>query len=358
MRIALISAVALSATCLSVSAQQDHWTSSPRGYETREGNSSQDLIGKESMLRYQQVNSLHEGSMSNRNRIAFRRDGVLADNTDYGARNIELELTMSEADYSSFGTDFAANMTGNTMTVITRKTISMPDWTFAPASGPAPADGIMLFDNPVTWNYPGASTGADYLFDIKVWSNDQAGMSYPMDGDGFIHAFTIGASARFWDGPCVSTGQTSAMQNHFTLENHLTHFETSWDIKRGVPGNPAVLMVDATLASFMLPGACDTFFVVGGASVPVTLDANGDFYGQLRFPYDARLIGLDVHTQGFCPDAAKPWGLSLSYGRTNNIPGDPTGVVGVRHAYALDPDATTATSGVQDGGVVLWTNHT
>ena len=115
-RLALVPILALTASPLV--AQADHYTPSPAGYESTEGSYHEHLIGAEPRLRYQQVDATNLGGKSNRNRMAFRRDGLLGVNNEWGSRTLELEVTWGDGNLQSFGPDFDANFTTTNKTVV------------------------------------------------------------------------------------------------------------------------------------------------------------------------------------------------------------------------------------------------
>src|SRR5262245_59857325 len=132
MRTARLLFVALAAAA-PLPGQVDHWVSSPSGFEFVEGGGdSRDLLGTEPRLRYQQVDATCLGALTNRSRVAFRRDGQLPASAAYGARTIELEMLFAETDIAAVSPVFAANYKANAVTVVARKRVQFPAWTQVP----------------------------------------------------------------------------------------------------------------------------------------------------------------------------------------------------------------------------------
>ncbi|MEM7199547.1 MAG: hypothetical protein AAF628_04735 [Planctomycetota bacterium] len=68
MRTILAPVAAALVACVFLSAHADRWESSPSGLESVEGNMSLDLIGREGLLRFQQIDTT-SGPRANRNRV-------------------------------------------------------------------------------------------------------------------------------------------------------------------------------------------------------------------------------------------------------------------------------------------------
>ena len=360
MRKLAIPAAAL-AVCVPLSAQEDHFTSSPQGFEGTEGNMSIDLIGNEALLRYQQVDAFTFGGKTNRNRILWRRDGLTATNPAFGSRNIDMEFSHGEGDLSTMSTNFSGNYSAVAeQVVITRKVINFPDWSAAPAIAPqAESAAMIIFTDVVGWGYPGkATSGTDFVWEVKVWSNDKAGTGYPMDADSVVPTHVTATGGTAVNPTCFATGFGSGRgaNTHVDVSNYGTHFDMHLDVGDIEVGQNAFVMLGNTLASTPTP-FCGNLEVVPLLTVPLgPTDPTG--YAEVKFTnltYNAALIGATIHGQGAGFDSVQ--GMVLNRTRSVTVPADPPVGTQVKHMWALDPTAATATSGIQNGGIIMLTNH-
>ncbi|MEM7199546.1 MAG: hypothetical protein AAF628_04730 [Planctomycetota bacterium] len=363
MRTILAPVAAALVACVSLSAQADHWESSPSGLESVEGNMSLDLIGREGLLRFQQIDTT-SGPRANRNRVGFRRDGLILDSTQYRSRNVELEVIFSEADLGSSSMNFAGNYTGNTSTVVSRKTISFGDWTFAPVVPPVTtgqAPEFITIGLDTNWSYPGSTGGTDFLIEFRVYSNDQAGRGYPGDADTAAPLFLINGGEGSGTG-CIATGRASPSTVSLEMLNWGSKLSMNYGVSNNVAGAPAFGNLAGGPAAFPLPGLCAQLLVnpVGMLTLGLGItDGFGDVTATFDpLPYNPALIGAELYAQGMVLDVGQPgsFKLAVTDQRKTAIPSDPPTTSGAKHFWALDPSATMAT-GSGDGGYVFFSNH-
>ncbi|MEM7205570.1 MAG: hypothetical protein AAF628_35265 [Planctomycetota bacterium] len=324
---------------------------SPVGFATVEGNGdSRSLVGTEPSLRYQQIDASLSGPRSNLNRMWFRRDGLLPDNSVYGARNIELELVLSESDLGAATTVFASNHLANTSTVFSRKTVSFSDWTFRPAVPPASFDTTLLFD--VSWFYAGAcATGNDLLWEVRVWSNDMAGQDYPFDAHTQpLASFgpLLSTSTSLGVG-CVAGGQTQPFTLTAGAVNFGTNLNLNATITNSVPGYGGVVLVEPVALG--LPWFCGALHALQGPLFPVG-PGGGPHFASTFLSHDPSLLGVPFYLQAASFDPSKSFGFVVSNAARIAFPSDPKPPV-VGHAFALNATATTATSGFLPGGIIV-----
>jgi len=362
---AFFSAAALIAA-IPAAAQEDHFTSSPQGFEYVEGNTSIDLVGKEALLRYQQVDAFTFGSKTNRNRMMWRRDGLLPTNPGMGARNVEIEVLAAESDLGSMSTSFAGNyLAGTDQVVFNRKVVAFPDWSAAPATAPqSQSAALMIYTDVVGWGYPGkATSGTDFLWEIRVYSNDQAGTPYPMDADGgvFTNVPSTGGTAV---GPtCFGTGFASGRgaNTHVNMRNYGTHMELELDVDDVEAGQNGFVILGGQLQNTPLTsllGLCGDLEVAPLMTVALG-PTNASGFAATTFSnlaYMPSLIGQTIYGQGAGFDTVQ--GLIMCRTRGVIVPVDPPSGSQLKYMFALDPNAASATSGILDGGIILMTNHT
>ena len=358
----LLAAAASLVAALPLSAQADHFTTSPEGFDNSEGNGvSNDLLGTEPLLRYQQIDGTNLRSMTNRVKMAFRRDGWTPDNPAYGPRTIELEVVMSESNLANISTVFANNYTTNTATVVNRKFVNFEDWSLRPVLPPAIESNIIPFD--VTWNYAGKTAGSgDLLWEVKVYSNTSAGVNYPFDFDladpnaSFGTKIPTRSVATNLGTGCISTGRTSPYTASVTILNDKTNFTWQASTSNAVPLAPAVMFIDVADLNLSLPGLCEPIHALLASYLQGTASATGSTSFTTTFPHNSWMIGQSVVIQAMSPDAPKTLGVSMSRGQTVTIPADPNEPV-LGRVWALNPNASIATVGPFPGGIIIYTNH-
>lgn len=363
MRFSLLSAATL-AVCVPLAAQADHFTTSPEGYENTEGGSdSRDLLGTEPLLRYQQIDTTNTRSMSNRVKMAFRRDGHLLDNPEYGPRMIDLEVVMAESDLSTISTAFANNYKTNMAVVFSRKMVSFADWTLRPATLPGPIENIILLDQP--WSYAGkTATGNDLLWEVRVFGNDHAGKEYPFDFDYIDPNTTFGTPppVRSEDttlGPgCTVPGQSEEFDLDPAVLNYGNQFELEGEVSAGPIGVPVTTIISGQDANLTVPFLCAPVRALPGIMIPFGPTSGSGFASMptIQLPYNAAWIGIDLYMQAVAPCMGCQSGLALTRGVQLAIPEDPpTPAIG--RVWALDPNAPVATYGPTPGGIIIYTNH-
>ncbi len=358
----LLIAAALAGAAVPASAQIDHFTTSPEGYDFIEGNGvSNDLLGTAPLLRYQQIDSTNTRSMTNRNRIAFRRDGWTPDDPTYGPRTIELEIVLSESDLAAISTVFANNYKTNTATVVARKLISFDDWSLRPVLPPAGQSTIIFLDN--LWSYTGkTASGNDLLWEVRVFSNDKAGVNYPFDFElvdpnaSFGTKIPTRSTAANLSQGCLLTGRTSRFTTSHTILNDKTSFTWTASTSQGIPGQPVVMLIDTQDLNLSWPGLCNPLHALLASYIQGTSSATGATSLTMLIPHNSAATGQDVYVQAATPDAAQGLGIGLSRGQKVNVPNDPNEPV-LGRVWALNPNASIATVGPFPGGIILWNNH-
>ena len=365
----LTPAALVAALAGTVVAQPDHFTSAPLGYEFQEGNSdSRDVIGTEPLLRYQQIDSTLLVAEANRNQIAFRRDGQLFDNPLYGARAIEMEVVFAESDLSAISTTFDDNYRANRQVVMARKTVQFEDWTLSPALPPAPLAAGLFLDTQYT--YPGkTASGRDFLWEVRVWSNTQAGKPYPFDFEFVVPSATFGTpvptvsqNASLGSG-CSVPGAAAPFLLSPRVLNDGSLLSMQGTVFFGPAASPVVLFVDGLDSALSVPSLlCGTLHVLPTISVPMGVTDGSGIVTMPTVPlgYKSTWLGLDLFAQAVAPCAGcGPAGgidVALTDGVRMTLPQNPPAPA-VGRVWALDPDAVTATVGPEPGGIILHMNH-
>ena len=339
-------------------AQEDHFTSSPNGFTLTEGGSSNSLIGSAATLRYQQVDATNFGARQNRNRIAFRRDGLSPDNPLYGARNVELEVVLAEGRLLSFLTAFDSNyVSGTDALVFTKKTVAFPDWTVAPATTPANHDLVLMLDT--LWSYRGkAVTGTDLLWEVRVYGNDSAGNPYPMDFDLVIPRFVTGIATPLGTSTCTATGASGPYTGDLDVLNFGTRMQIDIDVTNAAPNAPAAYMLGIPQVTPLQPMFCGDLRVLPLFVIPLgSTNAAGFAAQSFNAPYSPASIGASLAGQAVVADPDQPNGIALGQGEVSTVPLNPPTTPQCKHISASSPTAAIATGGIVDGGIIVLTDH-
>ncbi|MEM7206060.1 MAG: hypothetical protein AAF628_37745 [Planctomycetota bacterium] len=359
----VLGSAALLLAAAPLSAQADHFTTSPEDYDFVEGNSfSDDLLGSVPQLRYQQIDATNSRQLLATNRIAFRRDGRALASSAAGPRNVELEVVCAESDIDSISTNFASNYLANESVVVSRITVSFDDWVL-PQGLAATATNTVWFDQ--LWDYTGTTmSGHDLLWELRVYNNDSAGQPYPFDFEYAVRGASFGTPVPM---PSVNTTlSTGCTVGSFTNAHSLrpvilndgSTFRLQADSMFGPTGAPTFMFIDAIDRGLPVPGLCDTLhatlaLIPMGTSDPVF----GVTQTSLDLPYQSSAIGAPIYAQAVAPDASQSGiQVSVSSAVQMDIPQDPPKPL-LGRVWALDPMATDATAGPLPGGIIIWTNH-
>ncbi len=344
-------------------AQVDHYVSSPVGFEYAEGaGESRDLLGTERLLRYQQIDSTTLTALTNRSRIAFRRDGQLPPSAEYGPRTIELEVLFAESDIAALSPVFISNYKANAVTVVTRKRVQFPDWSAMPVQPPAPLDAVLPLDQ--TWSYAGKlATGNDWLWEVRVFDNDQAGKEYPFDLDYVVPNAVFGQLRPTRSGH-IDLGSGCQVpvrgESHMDIDiwNHKAKFTLDAHLHT-VANAPVAFTLGFFNANLSLPGFCTKIYALPGVSfLAGVADPNGDLDLSIDpIPYNPGLIGTDFYVQAAAPDPSQTGvPIALSSGAVMTVPPDPRGPA-IGRLWSKNPNASFATFGPIPGGIILHTTH-
>ncbi|MEM7201271.1 MAG: hypothetical protein AAF628_13450 [Planctomycetota bacterium] len=348
-------------TCATAMAQ-DHFESAPRGFESTEGGLSIDLLGTEDDLRFQQIDTTVR-PQPNLNRMSFRRDGSLPDNSRYTSRVVDMAITMSESELDSMSLQFNNNYLANTVVVMNRKSVSFPSWIFRPSNPPASLDLIVYFDR--LFSYPGQEvTGHDLLWEVRVYNNTRWSRPYPMDGDVTIPENVIGAGFPVGPEGCWRVGGVQPSRLHAHAFNWGDKFSFQFNVWESARMAPVFGFLGARDDALAVPGLCATLHVAPLAPNLVFPMGSTDINGYRRFEvdpiqYTPALIGLPIYSQAAAYDPGQPpFELTITNGNRTVFPADPPTVPQARRIWAYNASASRATSGFQNGGIIAHFNHT
>ena len=165
----------------------------PAGLAAKEGNAAVVHVSPFAYAqgRFQYTDAAQRGTARpNLNKLQLRRDGREPGN--FPARTLMLAVVLAECDAASLTTTFAANYFGAPTTVFSRKQISLPDLSQAPAQPPAPWSLQLPFD--LGFSYSGQK---DLLWELQLDSNSATGAPYGLDA---VEIVVPGAGSFFYNG--------------------------------------------------------------------------------------------------------------------------------------------------------------
>jgi hypothetical protein len=284
--------------------------------------------------------------------MRFRRDGLLPTNPSYVARTVTVSVAFGEGTITAVSPHFDANYwPGTKTTVISSKTINLSGWEAAPAIAPAAGGDTWPFD--VVHSYGGkAATGRDLTWEVQVHSNTQAGMPYPMDADIVTPSEVVQVGDHVGFGGCAGIAVSS------TFTNHATKFSWAMGVRGAAAGVPAYAMIGGP-ASIQVPGWCGPFetslflfLPLGATDLTGAVTVNID-----PITYTPAAIGGRLEIQALTFQSGLPETVGIGSTNSQLIPMDPPTTPACKHQWAPDADDHHATSGVRDGGIILFTNH-
>jgi hypothetical protein len=334
---------------------------SPKGYDTVEASGSHShVLGAVDGLRWQQVDATLKGAgYQNLSSIAWRRDGVEADNTAWGARTFQqLSVVLAHATLGSMSNDFGANYKDAPVVVFTPKDVSAPDWTQKPAAAPAPFNLRLSFDR--AWSYNGQD---DFLWEVvsqRVIPMPATLRSYGFDYQPVSGTFTQTAHGAALGTGCLVTGQSSRFVLSVTVENQGARLRLRHSVNFGPRNAPVFTFLDGADANQTVPGLCaplralPTVVLPLGGSSPTGSAASA--YVTV-VPYDPAILGRDLYLQAAGADGGQA-GLpfAVSQARRVTLPARPAlPVVGRVHSWLVG--STRVTYGPWPGGVVAQFQH-
>lgn len=296
---------------------------SPNGYLTTEGSSNHDyILFKYDEMRWQQLDDSSIGQAPQLvQRISWRRDGTSANDPAWAARTMDIEVVLSDSvPAAGVSTTQDANYAGNTATVFTMKPVNLPDWTAQPASTPAAFDLVLQLDQP--WPYTGLQS---FLWEVRTQNNTSAA-DYGNDFQSMPGSNASGNNGSAVGTGCVATGNSTAMALAARAENQITQYRVGYTVTNAPANQPAFVNIDFSNSNLSVPGLCaniialPTFLLTAG-----TTDLNGELtYGLENIPGSINLAGATIFSQALVFDPGQTYGITLSNGRSNTFPTQPS----------------------------------
>jgi hypothetical protein len=283
-------------------------TTSPRGFDAKEGNTVFFHWATATGRRLQGIDDGWRTRPRLVPGIAFRRDGAGGST----ARTLDIKVTMAECNMALVSSDLSRNQHSNVYANSTLMSFAWPDWSAAAVPPPAKFDATIKFPRP--WVYTGAGA---LLWDVE-YSNASSN--------------SLSATDRDYTAPTTSAGTVlgtgcAGMAHDMRLENSgpgAPSFGMRIRFDGTSANRPAFLLLAAVDSNLTVPGLCTTLralpilplIPVGSTTPGGTLPA-----ANVCFPYIAGLQGLPFVTQLLVLDPTQPgFPAKLSNGRRATMP--------------------------------------
>lgn len=249
--------------------------------------------------------------------IAWRRSAYPATDPNSVSRTIDAEFFAGEGDMNAAGVNFLANYQSPRVNVVTRKSISLPDWTLYQGA-PAQFTFVVPFDQPYT--YSGTN---DLVWEVIVWANS-GNSNYLTDACAGI--LSLPGTVQYVGTGCVATGRSLPVVETVSVESMLGPDRLVLTALCGnLPGTtPAALMVGASDPDQTVPGLCakvhsDALVFVQGTSTAL----GGYSVGPLTFSHVPALVGQKLWLQFLATDMGQSFPVVVSNGASVEIPNLP-----------------------------------
>lgn len=314
---------------------------SPAGLDLVEGNSAQTQLFGPIDRRFQQIDdtAIAMGATTISS-IAFRRDGNRT-SLSSTSRTFDIEVKLGHALAGSARSSVFANnyIMGTETTVVATRTVTLPDWT-ANMPGPAPADLVIAFDAPFSYN------GTDALvWEVVVTNNTGFGTIYTdrQLGDA---AFAVAEGVPDTPG-CRILGRASDFESFITVFNYGTNHPTLGQrvvvsASEGASSTPFIININQDLPARPVPFLCASINLDQIIAINVgTSSAVGESTDFLiDIPFNPILNGAPLSVQALCIDLTQPsnfLGVALSDIKDVVIP-QPTTPLVCSYVYAGPTD--------------------
>lgn len=261
----------------------------------------------------QQINDEANGLQFAARSMTFRRDGLTG--VGNGPTTVEVEVLMGGGDFAGFGFNLAQNWRSSPVTVFTRKSLQLPDWTNAPG-----CSLVAPFDAPLPFDVPYAHDGLNaLLWEMHQYSGTPAGFADLATSPGFGTGNEIWAQIRrLGTGCATSTSGTSPLGMQTEARIFLDNGGNG-TLSLGTCAAPTfagsfVLLGDSDPA-LTVPGLCTQLHSSATVVVPVgTTGAAGRVVFQTRLgSWNPAYAGLSLFAQALALDSTQA-GLPVAGG--------------------------------------------
>lgn len=288
--------------CTSLAAQNS--VTSPKGFDSKEGNT---IFYASTNRRYQSLDNTNTGSVLPIKYLALRRDTGSASTA--GASTVDATLYMGEADMAVVNTDMDSNfLPGTRKTVFPKAQVNWPDWSSQTPS-PGPFDLRFPFAGGSIFLYLGNNA---LVWDLTLENGTNTGNRFDRD-------FTSPSRAT---GSSLGSGCSGFSLTSYAQSNGPGGGAYSMRFgafaRSGPANQPIALSLALKDANATVPGFCATLHAVPLAVVPLGVsDASGNTSATyLQTKFNSNFNGAQIYSQAFGPGAP----LALSNGSSVAMP--------------------------------------
>jgi hypothetical protein len=295
---------------LSLAAQQTYV--SPPGYEVLDGDSSSSIPWVQAQARVQQADANAAGIPMVVRAIAFRQDDS-ASSAVVGQSRV-VSVKMAKADVATFTSTFDLNYAAFPVTVISRRTVSLPNWSSPPATSPGSFSLRLPFDMPFAYDGAGA-----ILWELAV-ENGTTGGTFAQDWVSTEQIVNAPPSTALGTG-CNTPSGRMTLTTVFSAT--ATHLVLGFSVMRAPTNAVVVALLGLNDPNFTFPGLCTALRTDAIVSTVLgRADGGGSLLAFDRsVPWQNIYAGAVLLTQTAALDASQRWvPVALSNGRQSPAP--------------------------------------
>ncbi|MEZ5963366.1 MAG: hypothetical protein R3F56_05915 [Planctomycetota bacterium] len=342
-----MSKISLASSLLLTASFATAQVTSPRGFDTIEGNAS--FVHWGGSRRFQQIDYTQAGAPMAISSIAWRRNG--GSSSTAGPRTFDFTVDMGHADFGLISHILDDNyLPGTRTTVFNQTAVSFPDWNTA-LPGPAPFDFQISLPTAFTYN------GFDSLVIDFSYANNSSTANFSTDRE--FTGQTTPTPGALLAGGCVASGNTAAFSHAGYTGNQDNSVTTAYGLRLRLGGANApstggvFAMLDPT--NLNLSGLlCDTLYPAPNILIPMQTVGTTVPDVNLQFPYVAALLGASLYSQLAAPDAGQSGiPVVVSNGRQLTIPSTPVPAHRCSYGWYSTPSTTGVATQFIGGGLVM-----
>ncbi len=328
---------------------QDKLTTSPRGWNSSEGNDSGRILGAFSTARYQFLDGELKGlGVKLLKQVQYRHDWqYYIPQTGAGRTWSQVKLAIGEGDYAKQSTTWSHNRL-STPTRVFDASIAWPDMNGYPSTGtagPAPFHPGLAFPFSTSWSYSGKR---DILLEyVFVGGKLKNGMRWVTATESPYHMDSVrpvianrGGTTTYGRTTCTDSGQPSGASctpavttyaaNTGNRYNTNQHFVYTYSL-RTAKNAPVIhaLTTTGSTTGVTIPLACNKLFVnLGGAplyfsGIADNIIGSYSTSGALGyFPYTPAAVGIPIWVQAAWADSVNK-NLMLTNAAMTTVPPQP-----------------------------------
>lgn len=295
--------------------------SSPKGYETRPGNSFLNIAALIAPQQFQQLDNSQLGKARTIKALCFRRSFVAPTNSGAVANRFTVSLRIGHGDYSKLATarNVREVLVGAWTAGATDIQVDTPDLSAKPTSPRVPWSIKVPLTKPFVYD------GKSALFYQVLFQKPAKNGFIPVD------AVRSAASARSVGAPveptkgCKTSGSMSASAGFTVYGDQARKSTLTLSARRVWARQPVLFHIGLRNPNLRVPGLCAPVLSSGEIVVSGGTSATGSLSRVVSVAHDDSFVGLELFVQAWQLDANQP-GLPLAGSsgfRTGKYPARP-----------------------------------